>query len=760
MIAHHFVELIANEINVKPEQVAAAIGLFDKGATIPFLARYRKDMTGGLSENKLERIEEKNNYFIALSSRRDAILDNIEKQGRLTPELKAEFEACTDHITLEDLSLPFKKQRNNRAAIAVNKGLLALADYIWAQSAVSPPPEMYAESFVGPDKQVLSVEEALEGARHILAECIATNADIRQEVRQCLLKEGKLTVHLARTETDHASRYGMFSKYQHLLEEVPDDKFLLILRGEREAALRVELVVDDERLIDALAARFVQEKESAYAQEIRAAVVDAYKRLLRPVIEEEVFSKIRRKAEDAVVNSCREHLRNLLLTAPAGPVPAVGVCCWSAKTRTLAAVDRNGSVLSSAVVESDVQEELDSKTEEALASMLEAHGVEGIGIACSPGGREALRLAQSLLQKRGSSAFATLVQDTGLNAYAHSSLAGEELPDMDNSIRAAVCIARRLQDPLRELVKVEPCSLMPMRFAAGVNRKRLQAGAVRTVESVVNRTGVDLNTASATLLRYVSGLQMGVAQSIIEKRAELGGFKNRVNLLDVSGVGEKTYQQCAGFMRILDGDNPLDASTIHPDTYPVVEKILEALACSLDEVREKPEMLRGLDQNALASDLAGPLTLEDICYELGRIGRDPRRRFRPPQNFITLGSIEDLEAGQVLEGLVTNMTDFGIFVSLGIPQEGLVHRSEVGRGVLNDPKRFLQVGDVVKVLVLQVDKPTQKVALSIKEAVKLPLTRPASRRMRHTDGAAGAQERFRPESQDGRRRGPRPDDSP
>lgn len=757
MIAQRFIELIAGEINVKPEQVAGAIALFDKGATIPFVARYRKDVTGGLSENKLERIEERNDYFIALCAKKDSLLENIEKQQRLTDDLRNAFEACDDHIALEDLSLPFKKQRNNRAAIAANKGLLALADYIWAQSAVSPPPELYAESFVVPDKQVLSVQEALEGARHILSECIAMNADIRREVRGALHKECSLVAHHTRVEVEKSSRYTAYNNFKKPLSEVDDETFLAILKGEREGALRVELLIDDERLIDALASRFIQDAESAYAVEIRAAVVDAYKRLLRPVIEEEVFSTLRRKSEETVIGTCRDHLRNLLLSAPAGPIPVLGICCWSSHVRTLAAVAGDGSVIEATSIAADSEEELNAKTGALMTSMLEAGAPQGIGVSSGPGGRETLRFVQSFLRDGNKRAFATLVQDAGLAAYAHSSLASEELPGMEDSVRAAVSVARRLQDPLHELVKVEPCSLVSQRLAMGVNRRRLQAGAVRTIESVINRVGVDVNHASAEVLRYVSGLQMGVAQTLVEKRTQSGCFKNRTNLLDVSGIGEKTYQQCVGFLKVLDGENPLDGSAIHPEAYPAVEKILAVLNCSLDQIRENSEPLKSLNLADLADETIGPMTLEDICYELGRIGRDPRRRFRPPQNLVSVATIEDLAEGMVLEGLVTNTTDFGIFVSLGLPQEGLVHRSEVGRTILNDPKRSLQVGDVIRVLVLQVDKEHQKIALSIKGAAKLPLTRPSARRPEfRSEGGVDSQRRFGQDSQDGRRRGSRP----
>ena len=756
MIAQHFIELIADELKLKCEVVEAAITLFVKGATIPFVARYRKDATGGLSESKLERIEERNNYFTALSSRKAAILENIEKQGRLTDELRAVIENCHDHVTLEDLSLPFKRQRNNRAAIAANKGLLPLADYIWAQSSTSPPPVLYAESFVVVDKQVLSVEEALEGARHILAECIAMNADIRQEVRRSLFEEGVLAVYPTRVEADKPSKFSAFKNYRHPLKDVNEEVLLQILNGEQKNMLRVELIVDDEKLIQSIAGRFVQDPENAYAVEIGAAVTDAYKRLLRPVIEEEVFTKVRRNAEDAAIAFCRDHLRNLLLTAPVGPEPVIGICCWAPRVRSFAALDGRGAVLSASTVKADTPEQLDAETATVLAAMLEAHPSMGIGISSAPGGRETLRLVQNFLQKNNIHGFGTLVQDMGLSVYVHSSLAGQELPDLDETARAAVSIGRRLQDPLRELIKVEPLSLIPMRLAAGVNRRRLQSGAARTVESVVNRIGADANTDSVEILRYVSGLQLGVAQAVVEKRTELGKFTKRTDLLEVSGIGEKTYQQCAGFLKIGGGENPLDDSTIHPESYPAVDRLLGALECSLDQVRERPELLRGLDLNAMADETTGPLALEDICYELGRIGRDPRRRFRPPQSLITLNSIEDLKQDMVLEGIITNIADFGIFVSFGLDQEGLVHRSEVGRNILNDPKRALQVGDVVKVLVTHVDLEAKKIALSIRGAVKLPLTRPP-RQFRNAEGGPRGPERFDREFQGDGRRTARPD---
>ncbi len=742
MIQKRFIDLIAADVNVKPEQVAAAVALFDKGATIPFVARYRKDETGDLSENKLERIAEKNDYFIALTTRRDALLENIEKQGKLSDDVRGIFEACEDHLRLEDLSLPFKKQRNNRAAIAANKGLLPLADYIWAQSPVSPPPEVYASTFVVPERQVLSEEEALEGARHILAECIAMNADIRATVRHRLSEEGILVVNATKNQQEKTGRYAGFADFSEPLHSISEEKLLLILRGERDAALRVELVINDDDLIDVITQRFVRDPGSIYEKEIRASVADAYRRLLRPAIEAEVFAAARRKADDVMIGYCRDHVRNLLLSLPAGPVPVIGICTTSAKKRALAAVNSAGAVVSSCIVEGENEEQLEAHLSEALLDMIKTIAPAGVAVSSGPGGRELLRTVQGILRTiNESQIYATLVQDVGLPAYVHSPLAAEELPDMEESVRSAVSIARRLQDPLLELVKVEPAYLAVGRNAAGVNRKHLQAAIARTIESVVNRIGVDVNTATLCLLRYVSGLQIGVAQAIIEERNKRNGFTNRAQLLEVSGIGEKTYQQCAGFLRIMNGDNPLDASAIHPEAYSVITNIAESLQLDVAGLIASPERVKDMPLNQFATGAIGPFTLEDIRFELARIGKDPRRRFRPPVRFVTLETIDDLQPGMVIEGIVTNITDFGAFVNIGLPQEGLIHRSELGRSILNDPKKALLVGDVIKVLVVQVEKENQKISLSIKGAVKLPLTRPERRRNLRSNDAEPREER-------------------
>lgn len=750
MIEKRFIDLIASEAHVEPAQVESAIGFLNRGATVSFVMRYRKDRTGGLSESKLERIAERNKDYTSLHSKKISLIRNLEKQGEgeenkvtISDDARAAIEACEDHTQLEDVSLPYKKQRNNHAAIAAAKGLLPLANYIWAQDPATAPPALYAESFISAEHQIFSAEEALEGAKHILAECIAMNTDVRKEVRQVLSEEGRLCVHPTRVEMDKSSKYKSFKDMDLPLSEVGNEALLTILRGEWEAALRVELVVDDDKLIAQIADRFVQDKESPYAFELGAAITDAYRRLLRPAIEVEVIAQVRRKAEDALIDNCRDYVRDTLLSPPAGEIPVIGVCSWSPTKCTLALVDEKGVPLEMRTVEEQDASALNGAIENTITEFMNQSPSAGVAVSSGPGGRDVLRTIQAYFKKSGKDrAYVTLVIDAGLATYAASSLAEEELPGVEESLRAAVSIAKRHQDPLRELIKLDPVMLVPRRMSFGINRRRLIAGIVKTIESAVNRIGLDVNTASAEMLRYVSGLQFGLAQAIVEARKERNGFTNRQQLLEVPGIDPSTFQQCAGFLRILSGEELLDATSIHPEAYGAVRKIAESLSMSLEEIIQATERLNDIKLEDFVDGDVGVLTLEDICYELGRAGRDPRKRFRPPLRYITLNSIQDIQPGMVLEGLITNVADFGVFVSLGLPDEGLIHRSEMGWSAIRALKTAIQVGEVIKVQVKDVNLEKGKIALTIREVARLPLTRPAYR-----DGAGG---------QDRRPRGRRP----
>ncbi|NLN92400.1 MAG: S1 RNA-binding domain-containing protein [Candidatus Hydrogenedens sp.] len=745
MIEKRFIDLIASEERVSPDQVEAAIGLLNRGATVSFVMRYRKDRTQGLSESKLERIAERNKDYTSLSSKKVSLIRNLEKQnegeenkGTVSDEIRAAIEACDDHIKLEDVSLPYKKQRNNHAAIAAAKGLLPLANYVWAQAPSTPPPPLYAESFISAEHQIFSAEEALEGAKHILAECIAMNTDVRQQVRQALSEEGRLCVHPTRVEMEKNSKYAPYKDLNLPIGEVGHEALLTILRGEWEAALRVEVVIDDEKLITQITDRFVQDKESPYAFELSGAINDAYRRLLRPAIEVEVIAQVRRKAEDALIDNCREHVRNMLLSPPAGEVPVIGVCSWSPTKCTLALVNESGVPVEMRTVEETEAQKLEAALENTIAELVALTPDAGIAVSSGPGGRDILRAVQAWIKKTGKDrSYVTLVVDSGLAAYASSPLAEDELAGIEEALRAAVSIGRRHQDPLKELIKLDPIMLVPHRMSFGINRRRLIAGIVKTIESAVNRIGLDVNTASAEMLRYISGLQFGLAQAIVEARKERNGFTNRQQLREVSGIDTFTFQQCAGFLRILSGEELLDATSIHPEAYEAVKKISESLALSIEEITRSTERLNDIRLEDFVDGDVGVMTLEDICYELGRAGRDPRKRFKPPVRLIPLNTIQDLQPGMVLEGLITNVADFGVFVSLGLPEEGLIHRSEMGWSAIKALKTAIQVGEVIKVQIKDVNQEQGKIALTIRDVARMPLSRPAFR------DRAGGQDRDR-----------------
>lgn len=732
MIEKRYIDLIASDENVTPEQVESAISLLNAGATVSFIMRYRKDVTGGLSESKLERISDRNKYYNQLYSKKKSLLHSLEKpdpeqeEKKVVPEeIQTAIDACDDMLELEDLSLPYKKQRNNHAAAAVAKGLLPLANYVWAQAPSLPPPEMYAQSFVTADQKIYSVEEALEGAKHILAECIAMNVDVRKELRKALAEEGRLLVHPTRAEAEKKSKYDAYKDLNAPLAELDSEKLLTILRGEWEAALRVELVIDDEKMVSGIISRFVNDKESAYAVELTGAVNDAYRRLLRPSLEVEVIAQARRKAEDAVIEACREQVRNILLAAPAGEVPVIAVCSLSPGEYSFVLIDENGALLEDRQVENPNEEVLNADAEAALEALLHKAPAAGIAVSSGPGGRSLLRLIQAYLKKKGHrQSYATLVSDAGLAAYASSPLAAEELPGLKEPVRAAVSIARRHQDPLKELIKMDPILLVPGKIAFGVNRRRLLASINRTIESTVNRNGLDVNKSTVEMLRYISGLQFGLAQAIVKTREERGGFTNRTQLMEVPGLEKNIFQQCAGFLRIIGGEQILDASSIHPEAYGTVEKLAASLSLSVDELTQNTDPLNSVRLEDFVDGTIGVMTLEDICYDLGRIGRDSRKKFKAPVSLVTLNSIEDLEPGMVLEGLITNVTDFGVFVSLGLPEEGLLHRSEMPRQDIKALKTSILTGEVIKVQVKEVEPSKGKIGLTIRNVAKLPLTRP------------------------------------
>lgn len=768
MIEMKFVERIAQEAHARPEQVAAAIGLFDKGATVPFVARYRKDVTHNLDEVKLETIHDRNMYFIALTNRRNAVLENIAKQNALTDDLRAQIEGCFDQTSLEDLYLPFKKQRRTKATMAKDQGLEPLAEFIWAQEAGAQSIEEYAQTFVTPVKSVLSPEEALDGARNILAERISVDPWARAGLREKMQATGVFTSAATKAAAEEKTKFEQFYNYSQPLKDVPPHRLLAVLRGARLGILKMDIQLDDEAAMAEIAAHYVKDAASPFAAHISQAAHDAYKRLLRPSIENEVVAIAREKADAEAIRVFRENARNLLLAAPAGHMPVIGVDPGLRTGCKLAVIDKNGNFLESATIFPLEPHNDADKAAVTILELMDKHGVNALAIGNGTGSREVAKFIDDVIKKaERKTAFSVLVSEAGASIYSASQVARDEFPDLDVTIRGAISIARRLQDPLAELVKLDPKTLGVGQYQHDVSQRELREALYRTVESAVNWVGVDVNTASVELLRYVSGIQLGTAQNLVAFRKEHGGFTSREQFKEVNGIGEKTYEQCAGFLRIPNAPNPLDRTAIHPEAYALVTQVAAEQALPMEHLVGNPDKVNYLDLAKYANDAVGRYTLDDIKEELKKPGRDPRREFRVPKFIEGVTNIESLVEGMESEGVVTNVTDFGAFVDIGVHQDGLVHLSEISHRFIKDPRELVKVGDIVRVKVIKVDRDHKRVSLSMKQLIPAPARahggeRPHGERPRGERPARGegAPRGERPPHRDDRPRAPRPEGAP
>ncbi len=775
MFSARVIEEIAKEVSASPDQVSRTIALLNSGYTVPFIARYRKDAAGGLDEARLEAIEEQNHAFIALEQRRRAVLQNIEKLGQLTEPLRAAIEACLDKTTLEDLYLPFKRKRQTRSTLAVARGLAPLAEFIWSQGNVAPEEE--AAKYVDPAKGVDAATDALQGAKDILGERICEHAGARGALRKRLNEQGVLRAHSTKASDGQKTKYSAFYNYNEALAKAPAHRLLAILRGSREGALRTELYLDDEAAKTDLAALFIRDAASPCAGVLREIVNDTYDRLLRPAIESEVMADARARADDSAIRVFRENVKSLLMAPAAGHIAVLGVDPGHKSGCRLVTVDAKGDFAGTATVLPEQGPEKRQEARDALLGLVRAHGVQAVALGNGTGSREALAFVRECLADFGEGApFVALVNEAGASGHTASKLPGDEQPDLDAALRGAVSIARRLQDPLSELVKLEPRSIGVGQYQHDVNQKQLREGLHQTITQCVNAVGVDLNAASASLLRYVAGIQFGTAQNIVEARKQKGGFRAREELAGIPGIGPKTYEQCVGFLRISGGTNPLDNTAIHPESYPLVEKIAAAAGVAITELLGNEAALEKIQMEAFVNDAPGPLALRDILKELARPGRDPRRRFRAARFDEKVRSVADLSVGQDLEGMVTNVTDFGAFVDLGAGQDGLVHLSELSHRYVKDPRRVVHVGESVRVKVIKIEQDPVRISLSVKALEKpkeSPPRRPARPEKPMAEGDAKPREqerqpdRSRPAREGGRApaareqgQRPRPDQKP
>ena len=725
MLEPKFITRIAGEIALKEEQVTRVIELFDGGSTIPFVARYRKDVTGGLDEVQLEAIEERAQYFASLTQRRDSILESIEKQGKLTDELKAEIEACFDRTRLEDLYLPFKPARRTKATVAREKGLEPLADFLMKQIVLEGAIELFAEKYVNREKAVSSPEEALEGAGYIVAERVNNDADTRALVRARMLDEGMIKAHPTKNADGKKTKFETYYNFSEPIGKIPSHRLLAVMRGVKEGVLRMELVIDDEIMMADILARYLKEPGSPFEKYLKEIVRDSYNRLLRPSIENEVLGIVRERAEAEAIRVFRENAENLLLLAPAGQITVIGVDPGLRTGCKLAVVDKTGELREHATIFPTPPQNDTETAEKILVELIDRHNVRAVAIGNGTGSREVSTFIREVLRRLNrDNLFSVLVNEAGASIYSASKLARAEFPDLDVTIRGAVSIARRLQDPLAELVKIDPRHVGVGQYQHDVNQKSLREGLRTTVISCVNKVGVDLNTASVALLRYVSGVPSNVAENIVEFRGKTGAFKSRNQLMDVDGIGEKVFEQCAGFLRVSNGENVLDNTGIHPEAYPIVERIAETVQMKVGELLKEPKVLDGIDLMQFSSEVIGRHTLSDIRHELLKPGRDPRTEFKVPKFLDDVTSVEQLETGMVMEGVVTNVTDFGAFVDIGVHQDGLVHLSELTNRFVEDPRQIVKVGEIVRVKVIKVDKELPRISLSMKALIPPRKKRP------------------------------------
>ncbi len=711
---------IANELGVRPQQVAAAVALLDEGSTVPFIARYRKEVTGSLDDTQLRNLEERLRYLRELDERRVSILASIEEQGKLTPELKREIDLADTKTRLEDLYLPYKQKRRTKGQIALEAGLGELADALFGNPDLTP--EQQAARFVDAEKGFADVKAVLEGAKYILMERFAEDADLLAKLRDFLKHNATLSARVVPGKENEGAKFSDYFEHDEVLKNTPSHRALAIFRGRNEGILSVSLKVGDETPGSMHPGEGMIGERFGIANRGRAAdkwlgevVRWTWKVKLYTHLETDLLGELRDKAEDEAISVFARNLHDLLLSAPAGPRATLALDPGLRTGCKVAVVDATGKLLETATVYPHAPRNDWDGTLAILAKLCAKHAVDLIAIGNGTASRESDKLAGELIKKvPGLKLTKIMVSEAGASVYSASELAAKEFPDLDVSLRGAVSIARRLQDPLAELVKIDPKSIGVGQYQHDVSQLKLARSLDAVVEDCVNAVGVDVNTASAALLARISGLNSTLAQNIVQFRDANGAFKSRSELKKVPRLGDKTFEQAAGFLRVMNGDNPLDASAVHPETYPLVKRIAADTNRDIRSLIGDSAFLKRLDPKQFTDETFGLPTVTDILSELDKPGRDPRPEFKTAEFQEGVEKLSDLEPGMVLEGVVTNVTNFGAFVDIGVHQDGLVHISALSEKFVKDPYEVVKAGDIVKVKVMEVDIPRQRVGLSMR----------------------------------------------
>ncbi|WNJ21094.1 Tex family protein [Pontibacter sp. G13] len=722
-MAHSHQTTIATELGLSPRQVAATLDLINEGATIPFMARYRKEVTGSLDEVQLAQIRDRAEALAQLDKRREAILKSLEERELLSDELKASIDGAESLTKLEDLYLPYKPKRRTKATIAREKGLEPLAKDIMEQMKSGSPDDL-ANAFIDAEKGVEDVAAALQGARDIIAEWVNEDADARADMRKLFVKKGTISTKVMRGKEEDGAKYKDYFEWNESVDKVPSHRLLAMRRGEKELILSLSIRPDDEDAVEQLDRRFVK-GNSPISEQVREAVQDSYKRLMAPSMETEVRIVSKDKADEEAIKVFADNLRQLLLAAPLGEKSVLALDPGFRTGCKLVCLDKQGRLLEHTAIFPNPPQKRTYESGETLKALVQRHGIEVIAIGNGTASRETESFVKEL-KIPGISV--VMVNESGASIYSASEVAREEFPNEDVTVRGAVSIGRRLMDPLAELVKLDPKSIGVGQYQHDVDQTLLKKSLDDTVVSCVNAVGVEVNTASKQLLTYVSGLGPSLAKNIVAYRDENGPFATRKELMKVPRLGAKAFEQCAGFLRIRDAKNPLDASAVHPESYKIVEAMAKDLGVAVADLISKDDLRKQINLNQYVTDTVGLPTLKDILEELAKPGRDPREKFEMFSFAEGVNEMSDLREGMVLPGIVTNITDFGAFVDIGVHQDGLVHLSQLANRFVQHPSEVVKVHQPVSVKVVSVDMARKRIGLSMKTEESGP--RPKSQKRR------------------------------
>jgi uncharacterized protein len=707
-------EAIAAGLGCKPKQVAAAVELLDAGNTIPFIARYRKEATQGLDEIALRAIEDGIEKARELFARKTTVLKTIDEQGLLTEALRNQILQCDDLQTLEAIYLPFKPKRRTRATIARERGLQPLADILLTQAKLGRSRSDVLKPYVKPEAEVPDEAAALQGALDIVAETWSEDVETRVWLNQQSMQYGKVVSQVKRGKKDEADKFEMYVDHSESVARIPSHRYLAMKRGESEGILRVGVEIEPDRVIGPMRTHFVKNPQFEFQTDLLKTVDDCFERLLMPAVESTVSQTLKERADEEAIAVFGRNLRELLMAPPAGPKVTLGVDPGFRTGCKLAVVDGTGKYLTHATIFPTPPQNETAKATQTVLELIRKYGIELIAIGNGTASRETDSFFGTLIRDHSLPITKVMVSESGASIYSASELASHEYPDLDVTIRGAISIAHRLQDPLAELVKTDPKTIGVGQYQHDVNQLQLRKCLEREVESCVNSVGVDLNTASAALLTHVSGIGPKLAESIVRFRDECGSFKSRKQLTKVPKLGAKAFEQSAGFLRIRNGEHALDNSAVHPESYPVVEKMAKSLNVQVDALVGNATLAQKLNPLSFADEQFGSLTIADIIQELAKPGRDPRSEFKSVRFNESVKEINDLKQGMVLEGVVTNVTHFGAFVDLGVHQDALLHISQMSHTYIKDPSEVVSVGTVVRVKVLEVDAQRKRISVTLK----------------------------------------------